>query len=112
MSSKSPVNGQLKDPYEVHGVVRQYLDATKLVQYNAVGINWMLEANQVEPAEWYRVYFSGSGDFLRLLSRIAPDAEECRSGGLQSDIQLYAAITVSWIGLQLSLRTWAFTLHL
>ena len=60
---QEPVNGQLKDPYSVHGVVRQYLDATKLVQYNAIGLNWMLEANQVDPAEWYRTYFSGSGDF-------------------------------------------------
>ena len=57
------VNGRLKDPYLVHGVARQYLEATKLVQYNAVGINWMLEASQVEPAEWYRRHFSGSGDF-------------------------------------------------
>lgn len=60
---QEPVNGQLKDPYVVHGVARQYLEATKLVQYNAVGINWMLAANQVESAEWYRRHFSGSGDF-------------------------------------------------
>ena len=60
---QEPVNGQLKDPYSVHGVARQYLDATKLVQYNAVGLNWMLESSHVEPAEWYDRYFSGSGDF-------------------------------------------------
>ena len=60
---QEPVNGQLKDPYVVHDIARQYLEATRLVQYNAVGINWMLAANQVEPAEWYRRHFSGSGDF-------------------------------------------------
>lgn len=57
------VNGDLRDPYLVHEVVRQYLEATKLVQYNAVGINWMLEATQVDPVNWYRRHFPGSGDF-------------------------------------------------
>ena len=57
------VNGPLRDPYQVHGVVRQYLEATKLVPYNAIGINWALEAVQVDPAEWYRNHFGGSGSF-------------------------------------------------
>ncbi len=57
------VNGPLRDPYEVHGVVRQYLEATKLVAYNAVGINWALEAALVEPVDWYRKHFGGSGSF-------------------------------------------------
>lgn len=57
------VNGPSRDPYQVHGVVRQYLEATKLVAYNAIGLNWALEAVQVDPIEWYRKHFGGSGSF-------------------------------------------------
>ena len=57
------VGGPLRDPYEVHRVARQYLEATSLVPYNAMGINWTLEAGQVDPVEWYRKHFGGSGSF-------------------------------------------------
>ena len=87
------VNGPLRDPYEVHGVVRQYLEATKLVAYNAVGINWALEAALVEPVDWYRKHFGGSGSFSEYAPCLAPSAEEYRYTGVQLELQVSAAFT-------------------
>ena len=35
-------------------MVRRYLEATKLVPYNAIGINWMLRLVAEDPKAWIR----------------------------------------------------------
>ena len=42
----------LRADYEIHPIARRYLEATKLVSYNAVGINWLLVVAVDQPAEW------------------------------------------------------------
>ena len=48
------IGGPLRQTYEVHRLVRRYLEATKLVPYNAIGINWMLELVVEDPKAWIR----------------------------------------------------------
>lgn len=51
---QEPVGGDLRDTYEVHAIAKRYVDATKLVTYNAVGINWLLGFSVENPANWLR----------------------------------------------------------
>ena len=37
------IGGDLRDTYEVHPLAGRYVDATKLVSYVALGINWLLD---------------------------------------------------------------------
>jgi hypothetical protein len=48
------VQGPLPDDYKIQPVVRQYLESTRLVPYNAIGINWRLNVTLDNPGEWIK----------------------------------------------------------
>ena len=53
------IGGPLRPEYEIHGLARRYIEATKLVPYNAIGINWLLNIAVDSPTEWLRHQMSG-----------------------------------------------------
>ena len=53
----------LPTEYEVHTLARRYFEATKLVPYNAVGLNWLLNIEINNPAEWIRKHMGDGGNF-------------------------------------------------
>ena len=57
------VGGPIRPSYEVHQLARRYLEATKLVAYNAVGVNWLLDLAVNDPVSWFRNRFGESVDF-------------------------------------------------
>lgn len=61
---QEPIGGALRDNYEVHARAKRYVDATKLVAYNAVGINWLLGIVAEEPARWIRENLMGNGGYF------------------------------------------------
>ena len=56
---QEPVGGALRDTYEVHAIAKGYVDATKLVPYTAVGINWLLGLSVENPAKWLQEKLMG-----------------------------------------------------
>ena len=44
----------LKPSYQIHTIAKRYVEATKLVPYNAIGINWMLDVGMNDSARWIR----------------------------------------------------------
>ncbi len=56
---QEPIGGNLRESYEVHGVAKRYVDATKLVAYTAVGINWLLQVAVESPGFWIREKLMG-----------------------------------------------------
>ena len=57
------IAGPLRPEYEIHGLARRYVEATKLVPYNALGINWLLHIAVDNPTEWLRDQMGGGGNF-------------------------------------------------
>ena len=57
------IGGPIRPNYEIHGLARRYVEATKLVPYNAVGINWLLDIAVDNPAEWIRKQTGDGGNF-------------------------------------------------
>ena len=57
------IGGPLRPEYEIHGLARRYVEATKLVPYNALGINWELNVAVDNPAEWIREQMGNGGNF-------------------------------------------------
>lgn len=51
---QEPIDGNLRQSYEIHPIAQRYAAATMLVPYNAVGINWSLEAVIERPELWMR----------------------------------------------------------
>ena len=61
---QEPINGTLREAYEVHTIAKRYVDATKLVSYNAIGLNWLLELAVENPNLWIREkLMGGAGNF-------------------------------------------------
>ena len=48
------VNGNFRSQYDAHTVAETYAEASRVTPYRAVGINWILEPDIVEPSEWLR----------------------------------------------------------
>ena len=46
------IAGGFLEAYEVHPLVQRYIAATRLLPYNAVGINWQLEIIVANPYQW------------------------------------------------------------
>ena len=57
------IGGLLPPKYEIPGLARRYIEATQLVPYSALGINWLLNAAVDNPGEWIRKQMGGGGDF-------------------------------------------------
>ena len=55
------IEGPFQPSYEVHEVALRYADATRLVQYDAIGVNWSLDVVGVNPSEWLRDKVVGLG---------------------------------------------------
>lgn len=49
---QEPIDGNLRESYEIHPIAQRYAAATMLVPYNVIGINWLLEANVERPELW------------------------------------------------------------
>lgn len=49
---QEPIDGNLRESYEIYPIAQRYAAATMLVPYNAVGINWSLESNVEHPESW------------------------------------------------------------
>ena len=49
---QEPADRGFLDAYEVHPLVKRYIEATKLLPYSAVGINWMLDVTVENPYQW------------------------------------------------------------
>ena len=56
---QEPIAGPLRETYEVHDLAKRYVDATKLVTYNAIGLNWLLEITVENPNFWIREKLMG-----------------------------------------------------
>lgn len=56
------IGGDWRDTYEVHPLAKRYAEATSLVPYNALGINWLLDIVVGNPAQWIREKTMGNGD--------------------------------------------------
>lgn len=61
---QEPVNGALRETYQVHDIAKRYADATKLVPYNAAGVNWLLAITVEDPNLWIRQKLMGEGGNL------------------------------------------------
>ena len=46
------MNNHFVDDYKVHDLAKRYVDATKLIQYRLIGINWNLHASVPDPRSW------------------------------------------------------------
>ena len=57
------IGGALRPKYAIHELARRYIEATKLVPYNAMGINWLLNVAVDNPSEWIRGQIGDSGKF-------------------------------------------------
>ncbi|MDE2786358.1 MAG: hypothetical protein OXL37_06805 [Chloroflexota bacterium] len=55
------IEGPFQPAYEVHDVAKRYADATRLVQYDAIGVNWSLDVIGVDPSGWLRDKVVGLG---------------------------------------------------
>ena len=55
------VEGPFRHAYQVHDVAKRYADATRLVQYDAIGVNWTLDVIGVDPSEWLHDKVVGLG---------------------------------------------------
>ena len=55
------VNGKVRDSYEVHELAKRYSEATKLVPYSAIGLNWMVTAITEDHGQWIRENIMGDG---------------------------------------------------
>jgi hypothetical protein len=58
---QEPIGGALRETYEVHPLAQRYAAATRLVPYNAVGINWLVEVAVGNPNQWIREKLMGNG---------------------------------------------------
>ena len=56
---QEPIGGDLRETYEVHTLAKRYVSATKLVAYNAIGLNWLLDAAVDNPNLWLRKKLMG-----------------------------------------------------
>lgn len=65
---QEPIDGNLRESYEIYPIAQRYAAATMLVPYNAVGINWSLEFAIERPELWLREKIIGAtpefSDFL------------------------------------------------
>ena len=59
---RESIGGVFQETYHVHPLVQRYAEATKLVSYNAVGINWDLDIVVGNPNLWIREKLMGNGD--------------------------------------------------
>lgn len=56
------VNGGFQSEYDAHILAENYADASRVVPYRSIGINWLLEPDLDEPRRWLqRQLASGSG---------------------------------------------------
>ena len=46
------VDGDFRDQYDAHLIAEAYAEASRVTPYRAIGINWMLEPDIVEPSKW------------------------------------------------------------
>ena len=51
----------MREVYQVHPLAKRYVDATRLVPYNAIGINWLLDIAVGDPNLWIRENVMGNG---------------------------------------------------
>ena len=57
---QEPIDGNLRQSYEIYPIAQRYTAATMLVPYNSIGINWLLEANVEHPELWVRKKIIGN----------------------------------------------------
>ena len=50
---QEPLNEESPTGYKVHRLAERYSDATKLVSYNALGINWDSRIEAEDPGRWF-----------------------------------------------------------
>ena len=55
------IGGAFQESYQVHSIVQRYAQATKLVPYSALGINWLLDIFVEDPHLWIREKLLGNG---------------------------------------------------
>lgn len=48
------VNGDFLDEYPAFEVAKKYAEASRVISYSALGINWNLESKTSVPGEWFR----------------------------------------------------------
>ena len=48
------MNNAFLDDYQVHDIAKRYVDATKLISYRFIGINWSLHTSVPDPLSWVR----------------------------------------------------------
>ena len=73
------IGSTIHQSYEVHQLVRRYLEATKLTPYSAVGINWLLELAVGNSADWLRKFLGDRSEFsgfaptgLQMVKQVGP----------------------------------------
>ena len=49
---QEPIEGNLREDYEIYAIAQRYTTATMLVPYNAIGINWLLDIAVEHPDLW------------------------------------------------------------
>ena len=48
------VAGDFRDEYPAFEIARKYAEASRVISYNALGINWNLESQLNAPSEWFK----------------------------------------------------------
>ena len=56
------IGGTIRPTYQVHALARRYVEATRLVPYNALGMNWLLDFASGNPGQWIQGNLLGGGE--------------------------------------------------
>ena len=57
------VNGAFREEYDAHQAAANYADASRVISYQAVGLNWMLEPDVEQAGRWLIGKFTGNSAF-------------------------------------------------
>ena len=57
---QQPIDGNLRDSYEIFSTAQRYAAATTLVPYNVIGLNWSLDIPVGRPELWIREKIMGN----------------------------------------------------
>ena len=52
------VNGDFLEEYPAFDIAKKYADASRVISYSALGINWNLQSFTSTPGEWFRTRLS------------------------------------------------------
>lgn len=58
------VNGEFRAEYDSHLTALNYAEASRVIAYQAIGINWMIELDLEQAGQWLTSKFAGNSAFV------------------------------------------------